>query len=206
MYFFDEPFLHKDLAQTTASYKACREAGGKVFCWFRREHIDDAIRRQIDIGITSGWTELDEIEKFHKLGHKILWPVAMPVIEKSLQSFRRGGGLTWWRHKCDGIHPYCYQHGRGHIWNDFDHEKHRDYAFTYPTVDGVIDTLCWEALREGIDDVRYVTTLEEEIKKTSARKKDVADRARQWLNDLSVATCDLDETRAKVAEWILKLQ
>jgi len=78
--------------------------------------------------------------------------------------------------------------------------------FTYPTADGVIDTLCWEAHREGIDDVRYVTTLEEEIQKAPAQKKKIADQAREWLDKLNVANCDLDEARAKVVEWILELR
>ena len=120
--------------------------------------------------------------------------------------FRRGGGLWWWRNKFDGEHPYCYSDGRhGHIWNDFDHQKLRDHTFVYPTVDGVIDTLCWEAHREGIDDVRYVTTLEKEIEKAPAHRRDIANQAREWLNSIDVGTCDLDEARAKVVEWILKL-
>ena len=31
------------------------------------------------------------------------------------------------------------------------------------TVDGVIDTIAWEGYREGVDDVRYVTTLQKAI-------------------------------------------
>ena len=30
---------------------------------------------------------------------------------------------------------------------------------TYPVKDGVLDTLQWEACREGVTDVRYLTTM-----------------------------------------------
>ena len=30
---------------------------------------------------------------------------------------------------------------------------------TYPVKDGVLDTLQWEACREGVNDVRYLTTM-----------------------------------------------
>ena len=65
----------------------------------------------------------------------------------------------------DGLHTYAYQHGpgpnkmMGRMWDDFDSKLYRTIAFTYPTVDGVIDTLQWEGIREGVDDVRYLTTL-----------------------------------------------
>jgi hypothetical protein len=35
-------------------------------------------------------------------------------------------------------------------------------------MEGVIDTLAWEGFREGVDDVRYITTLEDIMKKHPA--------------------------------------
>lgn len=46
-----------------------------------------------------------------------------------------------------------------------DHPTYRDHNLTYPTADGVIDTLAWEGFREAVDDVRYLTTLENLLKK-----------------------------------------
>jgi len=54
---------------------------------------------------------------------------------------------------------YAYQDGFGFVWNDLDSQQFRDHVFAYPTVDGVIDTVAWEGLREGIDDVRYLSQL-----------------------------------------------
>jgi hypothetical protein len=40
----------------------------------------------------------------------------------------------------------------------------------------------WEGFREGVDDVRYVTTLEKVIEETA--DAEAAREARQWLEDL----------------------
>ena len=36
--------------------------------------------------------------------------------------------------------------------------KYRDHVVAYPSANGPIPTLQWEALREGIDDLRYLQT------------------------------------------------
>lgn len=64
----------------------------------------------------------------------------------------------------DGAMNYAYQHvgqHRGDIWNDFKANPagERNHAWTYPTSDGVIDTLQWEGYREAVDDIRYASTL-----------------------------------------------
>ena len=38
-------------------------------------------------------------------------------------------------------------------------KKARAYLVTYPSKEGPVPTLQWEALREGVDDVRYLTAL-----------------------------------------------
>jgi hypothetical protein len=101
---------------------------------------------------------------------------------------------------------YHYQHGFGHVWNDFDDPTYRDHVFAYPTFDGVIDTLQWEGFREGIDDVRYLTTLVQRIEqaKTDPAKQRLAKEAEQWVATIDVAA-DLDGLRGKTVEWILRL-
>ncbi len=74
--------------------------------------------------------------------------------------YRKQFGVDIWRHGYDGIMPYAYQSDYHFPWNDFDDPKYRDHAFTYPTRDGVIDTIAWEALREAIDDRRYLASLQ----------------------------------------------
>jgi len=58
----------------------------------------------------------------------------------------------------DGAMDFSYQFAHGNIYDDTD-SLNWDYVYAYPTVDGVLDTLQWEAWREAADDVRYLTTL-----------------------------------------------
>jgi hypothetical protein len=73
-------------------------------------------------------------------------------------------------------------------------------------VNGVVDTIQWEGFREGVDDVRYVTTLERAIASAPAGKAVLAGQARKWLAALDPDAADLYETRAKMVDWILRLQ
>ena len=54
---------------------------------------------------------------------------------------------------------------------------------TYPVKDGVLDTLQWEAAREGIDDIRYITNLKTYLREVKDLKirKDVTDEAEDYL-------------------------
>jgi hypothetical protein len=59
---------------------------------------------------------------------------------------------------------WCWNYYVGNAWDDFDREQSdADWVAVYPTVDGVepVKTLALEALREAIDDVRYLRTLEQ---------------------------------------------
>lgn len=67
--------------------------------------------------------------------------------------------------EAEGIWCWTLQRAKGDIYNDFDAEGHReskDACTTYPSEDGteMVPTLQWEGHREGVDDFRYVYTLE----------------------------------------------
>jgi hypothetical protein len=82
-------------------------------------------------------------------------------------------GLLFWKSGADGISPYCYQHLPGipnSPFDDFDlwdatqidrvGRRFRDHMTTYPARNGVIHTLQWKGLTEGLTDFRYLTTLD----------------------------------------------
>ena len=129
-------------------------------------------------------------------------------------TFRYHVGLWLVRSGMDGLQTYAYQHGvgvgksMGRIWDDFDDKIYRAIAFAYPTVDGVVDTLQWEGVREGVDDVRYLTTLRKAIAaaKTSghpARAK-LAGESENWLAHMDIEG-DLQKIRRQMAERIISL-
>ena len=79
-------------------------------------------------------------------------------------SFNRSlTGFYLWNTGLDGVFPYVYQDVRNNPYNDFDDwssttKSYRDHLTTYPSVEGPIRTIQWEAFREGIDDHRYLET------------------------------------------------
>ena len=123
------------------------------------------------------------------------------------ETYRKNYGLHLWQMNYDGAMHYAYQDSFGNGWNDFDHSVYRDHNFVYPTVDGVIDTLQWEGAREGVDDVRYLTTLLAEINK--AGETPLAVEAQNWLDtihDAPPTRLDVDWARERMTGYILALR
>ncbi len=74
-------------------------------------------------------------------------------------------GYYLWRTGLDGVFPYCYQsyspvspyNGGDKFWRKNRYARVLDT--TYPSMEGPVPTLQWEAIRAGINDVRYLTLL-----------------------------------------------
>jgi hypothetical protein len=85
-------------------------------------------------------------------------------------------GFGVWRMGYSCLIPWHYQAPCGNPFCDFD-ATYGDWCMAYPGPNGPIPTQRWEAIREGIDDGRYIYTLEARIaeaKKTGAMKEAVA--------------------------------
>ena len=117
--------------------------------------------------------------------------------------FRRNYGLALWKLNYDGFATYCYCSSMGCPWNDFDNIDFRDHNFVYPTTDGVIDTLAWEGYREAVDDIRYASTLALAIRENPDHPQ--AAEAKAFLETMDPSQADLDDLRAQIITWILKL-
>ena len=104
-------------------------------------------------------------------GHSTLASRNMPGFE-----FLRSGAevATAWGFDCTYANPY----------NDFD-AGHRDWNVVFPGVDRLTPTIYWELCREGVDDFRYVVTLQQEIRRARERgQAAAAGRAEQVLAPL----------------------
>jgi hypothetical protein len=101
-------------------------------------------------------------------------------------------GLLFWKSGAEGISPYCYQHLPGFPYSPFDdfdawdpgthHDplgRHfKDHMATYPARRGVIHTLQWKGLADGLTDLRYLETLNSAIQTAeSSDDPEVRDRA-----------------------------
>lgn len=133
-------------------------------------------------------------------------------------------GFHLWLTELDGIYPYVYQQIQLDPYDDFDiaeggsyHAATRDAQVTYPSQQGPVATMEWEALREGIDDYRYlqvwaglvkqVESFDEAEAERSAAAVDAAlekYRAADALEAIDIAAYDAD--RQLIAAEILALK
>ncbi|MFA6715257.1 MAG: glycoside hydrolase domain-containing protein [Victivallaceae bacterium] len=193
-------------------WNAIHAAGGKVFVAGSRTENYEQMGDIQDLLVCAGVPCREEAAQWHSKNHKI-WCYGNPQGGmENPAAYRRNYGLLLWQNDYDGAATFAYQAGYGNIWNDFD-GRYRDENFTYPTLDGVIDTIAWEGYREAIDDVRYVTTLIREIeqakKENSPEKQKIITEAEKYLNNLKetdIMELDLDGMRLKIAEYIIGLQ
>jgi len=117
--------------------------------------------------------------------------------------------------------PGTTENSRGNPFEDLDSE-YSDYFIFFPHVDGPLPTPNWEALREGIDDIRYVYQLEKLCREKSAEHPEEVAAAEKFLDEVR-ALCDFDDKniindfgdwtperfdsiRSKVISWIIKLK
>ncbi len=122
---------------------------------------------------------------------------------------RRSNGIRMYLANYDGVNEYNWYEGY-HIWNEFLSPAHyNNFNIVYPTYDGVLDTIPWEALREAFDDVRYASLLRlrarDALATDDTAKHDIAKQALLWIGSIDPETIDLDEMRATMVQWILKL-
>ena len=103
-------------------------------------------------------------------------------------------GYYTWRQDLDGMNswgPGTTENSRGNPYEDLDH-IYTDYMLFYPAVGGPNPSVNWEALREGIDDVRYVYQLEKLIREKGQKYPHETAEADKFLDDLR-AKCDIEE-------------
>jgi hypothetical protein len=194
------------LTRERVAFQAVHEVGGKVFvaCYVDFwERVGDLL----DLPVWSGTPDPAMARRVHGVQHKI-WNYGNPQVgNEEPETYRRNFGLGLWRAGYDGACDYAYQHSFHHIWNDFDDSSYRDHVFAYPTVDGVVDTIQWEGFREGVDDVRYLTTLLKAIEKAKQdqRKAKAVKEAEAWLTKVN-PDGDLQALRWQMARFIMELR
>ena len=192
------------------AWNVVHDIGAKVFAAGYKGTFE-RVGSALDLLVLAGIPNKEEIQKFHTIEGKVFSYANPQTGPENPYLFRRNYGLDLWRNGYDGAMPYAYQDSMGFIWNDIDHSRWRDHVFAYPTVDGVIDTLAWEGFREGVDDVRYITTLEKSLATIkSSRLEDkhgIILEADKFLEDLKGYTgVDIDGMRRRIVSYIIQLE
>jgi len=144
------------------SWRSVHDAGARVFATGRAgtfAHVGSTL----DTLVLAFEPDATEIRQFHAAGNRVLTYAFPQTGPENPLLFRRNYGIRLWSAGVDGAMPYAYMHSFGSSWNDFDHKEYRDHHFVYPTVNGVIPTMAWEGFHEAVDDVRYITALQQSL-------------------------------------------
>ncbi len=155
---------------------------------FEKMRVSDEFRRAID--------------GLHRQGRKIytyMNPIAgLPMPEYQ----RRCEGLGMWRVGFDGTMDWSYIHIQGDPV-----DQSMFFAMAYRTQSGVLDTPHWEGYREGVDDVRYLTTLMNALNRAKGRfPNDLWVKGTEnWIRSIDAAKGDLDALRQEMAIRIIGL-
>lgn len=194
------------------AWRIAHEAGGMVgvtsYTW--RELLF-----ALDLLIVPGMPvpkRAEELSLFHKSNPDALvgWYANPHCGPENPDYFRRIHGLSAWQAGYDVSSNYCWWRNN---WNDMavPYEPNlRALVSVYGAYDGVLDTLAWEGIREGIDDVRYATLAKElAIKAASSKDGNVKLGGRRVLSFLAYwdgFRQDPDAFRMECIKHILSLR
>ena len=196
-----------ELVRQRDAWDFVHHQGGKVYVAGKTGTFD-VVGGHLDMLVAAGVPVRSEATRYHAVGGRIFSYANPQVGVENPLFYRRNYGILLWQQDYDGAMPYAYQHSEGSPWNDFD-GRYRDHMFTYPTIDGVIDTLAWEGFREGVDDMRYLATLVKRLEtlKPCAEAAAPFKAAKQHLDSLKLRSLDrLDEERLAIVNLLLSLQ
>jgi hypothetical protein len=158
--------------------------------------------------VISGTLRPDLGRKVRKLGHQIFSYANPQAGVEAPETYRRNYGLKLWAAGYSGAFNYEYQgHETKKAYDDFFEEHYRNHTMAYPAHGRPIDTRQWEGWREGVDDVRYVSTLRKAIDHAAAagRGPSRVEAARKWLATIT-GDEDLDAVRRQAVAHILALR
>ena len=150
-------------------------------------------------------------QNWHEGGATVTTYAAPFAGAENPELWRRNKGIRLYTSNFDGCNEYVWYEGYS-VWNEFAFKspQYKCFCVVYPTADGVVDTVEWEALREGFDDVRYLTLLRR-LAREAMRSNDrdlvrLGRRATAWAKLIDSESVDLDEMRLTAADWIVRLQ
>jgi len=110
---------------------------------------------------------------------------------------RNSSGFGFYRRPAEAMYYWHYQAYNGDPYYDFDGTA-RDWCCAYPGEDGPVPTMDWEAIREGIDDMRYIATLKALAARAEQGNAEQRAAAEAALAELD-AVLSIDETEAPTA-------
>lgn len=184
------------------SQAARQVADAKLYITFHtRAESDEALRREldplVDLRCNHGYT----FELWLARGHTMdQYAAELEASRDEAWFYHNARGTYWtpeWARIINGLYlwaspftshcPWTYQAYFGNPFDDSDGpaEKGHDWGLSFPGSDDPADlvpTRCYEAMREGGDDLRYIATLERAIADAPAAKRRQALAAQATLD------------------------
>jgi len=123
----------------------------------------------------------DRVLEDARQGHPYWWYNNGMFYGHSTEASRNLPGFEFLRSGAEVALAWGFDSTYDNPYNDFD-AGHKDWNVVFPGVDQLTPTIYWELCREGVDDCRYVATLQREIERARARgQAAAAKRAEQVL-------------------------
>lgn len=123
-------------------------------------------------------------------------------------TWRRTKGLRYYYADFDGLHEYEFFSDAHNRWNDsIKHDRYCQFGIVYLTQDGLIPTVSWEAVREALDDVRYLSLLrlraEAALASADPKVRQLGKREIKWMDAVDPESVfDLHAFRREVVAHI----
>lgn len=156
--------------------------------------------------VGGGFAQLKEADFMHRIKGRIGNYAGPHTGPENPDYMRRQHGLGLYKKDYDMMYNYGYHEGG---WNDFHTNTYRNMNLVQYVRDGVIDTLAWEGIREGIDDIRYATCMlklaEEAVATGKTDQVYAGKKAMQFLALLKEEEACLYAARMEMIRHILTL-
>jgi hypothetical protein len=237
----DEPNSGDKAKRAVRTLTLIKQAGFKTFntCYgdFVRTHLDPVLDYRCYNNI--GYLSMETPEKTAALRRETLaagdvfWWYGTGcytnrglIQDGNMISNRFMGGIHFLRTRATGAWAWTFLRVNGSPESDFDGppgHRLKDACIAYPTPDGhgLVATIQWEAIREGVDDYKYIYTLYETLKQAAASRNPAtrleAEKIRADLETAidrlpwttmggKVTNGDLDLLRGRIADWTIRLR
>ena len=156
--------------------------------------------------VGGGFAQFKEADFMHRIKGRIGNYAGPHTGPENPDYMRRQHGLGLYKKDYDMMYNYGYHEGG---WNDFHTNTYRNMNLVQYVRDGVIDTLAWEGIREGIDDIRYATCMlklaEEAVATGKTDQVYAGKKAMQFLALLKEDEACLYAARMEMIRHILTL-
>ncbi|MGC8785472.1 MAG: sugar-binding protein [Armatimonadota bacterium] len=219
-YGWDEP--GPETIRALEQYRTWREAGADTYVTFYQRGTYDAAAQWLthpcfSVGLvasrqTARWAE----EQCRARGQKFFWYGSGCYLGQEGRMFpnRYLAGWLFWKTKADGQVSWTFVRPHEDPFNDFDGAavnsvEPKDQCTVYPelaspndykSIQRIIPTIQWEALREGINDYRYLATLRNII--AYARQVAPHPKGNQWARELLQTADECERTLKAVEESV----